>query len=78
MDNASIHRTIDIKDLVTERGFEIIYPLPYSPFLNPIEEFWSKLKGVVYKDPAPVRRNTKLSDRIKRASEHIFRKDCQA
>ncbi|KAG2223603.1 hypothetical protein INT45_001685 [Circinella minor] len=39
MDNAAIHKTIDVKDWVTERGFEIIYLPPYSPFLNPIEEF---------------------------------------
>ncbi|KAG2225686.1 hypothetical protein INT45_012158 [Circinella minor] len=78
MDNAAIHRTIDVKDWVTERGFEIIYLPPYSPFLNPIEEFWSKLKDVVNKDPASVRLNSKLSDRIKKASEHIFREDCQA
>ncbi|KAG2209879.1 hypothetical protein INT45_005146, partial [Circinella minor] len=52
MDNAAIHKTIDVKDWVTECGFEIIYLPPYSPFLNPIEEFWSKLKDVVNKDPA--------------------------
>ncbi|KAG2221889.1 hypothetical protein INT45_012533 [Circinella minor] len=78
MDNAAIHKTIDVKDWVTERGFEIIYLPPYSSFLNPIKEFWSKLKDVVNKDSASVRLNTKLSDRIKRASEYIFREDCQA
>ncbi|KAG2221165.1 hypothetical protein INT45_007742 [Circinella minor] len=78
MDNAAIHKTIDVKDWVTERGFEIIYLPPYSSFLNPIEEFWSKLKDVVNKDPASVILNTKLSDRIKRAPEYIFREDCQA
>ena len=78
MDNAAIHRTTDVKDWITERGFEIIYLPPYSPFLNPIEEFWSKLKDVVNKDPASVRLNTKLSDCIKKASEYIFREDCQA
>ncbi|KAG2221258.1 hypothetical protein INT45_012379 [Circinella minor] len=47
MDSAAIHKTIDVKDWVTERGFEITYLPPYSPFLNPIEKFWSKLKDVV-------------------------------
>ena len=28
------------------RGYNIIFLPPYSPFLNPIEEFWSKLKLV--------------------------------
>lgn len=38
-------------------------------FLNPIEDFWAKLKDVVEKDPASVRGNTQLSERIRRASE---------
>ncbi|ORE05708.1 hypothetical protein BCV72DRAFT_292852, partial [Rhizopus microsporus var. microsporus] len=51
----------------------------YSPFLNLIEEFWSKLKSVVNKDPASVRKkNTKLSEHITKASKHISKENCQA
>ena len=78
MNNAAIHKTIDVKDWVNERGFEIIYLPLYSPFFNPLKEFWSKCKDVVNKYAASERLNTKLSDRSKRASEHASRKDCQA
>ncbi|ORZ04484.1 hypothetical protein BCR42DRAFT_305026, partial [Absidia repens] len=43
-----------------------------------IEEFWAKLKNVFNKDPASVKKNTLLSDRICKASEHISKEDCQA
>ncbi|RCH80078.1 hypothetical protein CU098_006609, partial [Rhizopus stolonifer] len=53
LDNATIHKTLYIKDWIPQRGYEIIYLPALSPFLNPmVEEFWSKLKGVVNKDPA--------------------------
>ena len=45
MDNAPIHSPVKIRDLVESRGYKCLYLPPYSPFLNPIEEFWSKSKG---------------------------------
>jgi transposase len=33
--------------MVTERGYECIYLPPYSPELNPIEQFWSIVKNKV-------------------------------
>ncbi|KAL1929241.1 hypothetical protein VTP01DRAFT_2300 [Rhizomucor pusillus] len=77
MDNAAIHKTPEVKFWVAERGYQIRFWPPYSPFLNPIEEFWAKLKDVVNKDPASVIENTQLSDGIQHASEHITRDDCQ-
>ena len=40
MDNAPIHTPAKIRDLVENRGYKCLYLPPYSPFLNPIEEFW--------------------------------------
>jgi hypothetical protein len=62
MDNAPIHTPVKVRELVEGRGYKCLYLPPYSPFLNPIEEFWSKVK-------AGVRRNAltaddQLSDRI--------------
>ncbi|KAI7899520.1 uncharacterized protein BX663DRAFT_441302, partial [Cokeromyces recurvatus] len=48
---------------------------PYSPFLNPIEEFWSKLKTVVNNDPSSVRQNEKISDCIRNVSFYSSRED---
>lgn len=77
MDNASIHNTTEVKFWIAERGHQLLFLPPYSPFLNPIEEFWAKLKDVVNKDPAIVRKNTLVSDQIKDASVKISRQDCQ-
>ncbi|KAF8917727.1 hypothetical protein BGZ58_005079, partial [Dissophora ornata] len=45
MDNAPIHRMPIISEMIRERGYNPVYLPRYSPFLNPIEEFWSKLKA---------------------------------
>ncbi|EIE92185.1 hypothetical protein RO3G_16896 [Rhizopus delemar RA 99-880] len=45
MDNAAIHKVTEVKDLIASRGYKVIYLPPYSPFLNPIELFWSKMSG---------------------------------
>ncbi|KAF7685898.1 hypothetical protein CDIK_3353, partial [Cucumispora dikerogammari] len=42
MDNASIHKTNEVKRLLELSGFDFLYLLPYSPFLNPIENMFSK------------------------------------
>lgn len=50
MYNASIHQEKNVKEAAEFREFNILYPSPYSPFLNPIEEFWSKLKAGVKRE----------------------------
>ncbi|CEL60039.1 hypothetical protein RSOLAG1IB_12299 [Rhizoctonia solani AG-1 IB] len=45
MDNASIHKTRGIRELVEARGCRLLYLPPYSPELNPIEEAFSTIKA---------------------------------
>jgi transposase len=76
MDNAPIHTPVKIRELIESRGYRCLYLPPYSPFLNPIEEFWSKVK-------AGIRRNALsatdiLSDRICDSVQKVSRSDCQA
>jgi transposase len=76
MDNAPIHTSVKIRELIESRGYRCLYLPPYSPFLNPIEEFWSKVK-------AGIRRNALsatdiLSDRICDSVQKVSRSDCQA
>jgi transposase len=78
LDNASIHKSLMVKDWVEQRGYQMVFLPPYSLFLNPIEEFWSKLKSVVNNDPSSVRQDTKISERICNASVHISKDDCQS
>jgi transposase len=47
MDNLSSHKGDKVKELIEEQGCELIYLPPYSPDFNPIEEAFSKIKGLV-------------------------------
>lgn len=44
MDNAPIHTADEIEKMISKRGYRSVYLLPYSPELNPIENFWSTMK----------------------------------
>jgi transposase len=75
MDNASIHKAPEIMEMVEERGYRCVYLPPYSPFLNPIEEFWSKLKAGVKWDGLSATDN--LSVKINESAKKITERDCQ-
>jgi transposase len=47
MDNLTAHKGERIKELIEDRGCELIYLPPYSPDFNPIEEAFAKIKGVL-------------------------------
>ena len=75
MNNISIHKTEKVNNIVAKQGFEILCLPSYSPFLNPTEEFWSKLK-------AGVKRNLLTSDdnllpRIVNSAHHVSADDCK-
>lgn len=44
-DNATFHKSTEIKALIESVGCKLIFLPPYSPDLNPIEHFWAKLKA---------------------------------
>ena len=48
MDNCSIHIS-EVKDLLQQAGVILLFLLPYSPDLNPIEEAFSFVKGYLRK-----------------------------
>lgn len=47
MDNASFHHSERIKQMCDDAGIVLIYLPPYSPDLNPIEEFFAELKAFI-------------------------------
>ena len=49
MDNASFHRKKQLFSIAEKYGYRLIFLPPYSPELNPIEKFWSKLKRYLQK-----------------------------
>ena len=45
LDNATIHHSDEIENLITAIGATLIYSAPYSPHLNPIENYISIYKA---------------------------------
>lgn len=52
MDNVSVHKVVGVREAIEARGAVLFYLPPYSPDLNPIEQFFSKLKAVLRKAAA--------------------------
>jgi transposase len=47
MDNLSSHKVAGIREAVELAGADLVYLPPYSPDLNPIEQVFAKLKGLL-------------------------------
>jgi transposase len=52
MDNVSVHKVAGVRQAIEARGATLVYLPPYSPDLNPIELFFSKLKAILRKAAA--------------------------
>lgn len=70
MDNAPIHKHKDIKLYVESRGYDYVHLPPYSPELNPIEQFWSICKSKLKRE-ALLQEET-LTSRIKDACNSVL------
>jgi hypothetical protein len=55
MDNLSSHKGSRVRELIEERGCELMYLPPYSPDLNPIEGAFAKLKALLRRAGARTR-----------------------
>ncbi len=55
LDGLGAHRTNRVRELVEERGADLVFLPSYSPDLNPIEEAFSKIKNIVRKARARTR-----------------------
>jgi hypothetical protein len=47
MDNLPAHKPGRVRELIEDKGCGVVYLPPYSPDYNPIEEAFSKIKGVL-------------------------------
>jgi transposase len=52
MDNVGVHKVAGVREAIEARGATLLYLPPYSPDLNPIEQFFSKLKSLLRKAAA--------------------------
>ena len=75
MDNLTAHKGDRVRELIEERGCELLYLPPYSPDLNPIEEAFSKIKGILRK--AEARSPEALIEAMGRALEAITPQDAE-
>jgi transposase len=55
MDNLWAHKGERVRELIEEHACELMYLPPYSPDLNPIEQAFSKIKGLLRKAEARTR-----------------------
>jgi len=52
MDNLGSHKVAGVREAIEAAGARLLYLPPYSPDLNPIEQFFSKLKAILRKAAA--------------------------
>jgi transposase len=65
-----------VKEIVEGAGCELLYLPPYSPDLNPIEQAFSKVKGLMRK--AEVRTREALVEAMGRALDAVTVRDVRA
>jgi len=64
-----------VRELIEERGCELLFLPPYSPDLNPIEEAFSKVKGLLRRAGARTRKA--LVEAMGRALDAVTAGDIQ-
>ena len=52
MDNLQVHKMKKVRELIEGRGCQLVFLPSYSPDFNPIEEAFSKVKGLLRKAKA--------------------------
>lgn len=75
MYNAPIHTNKDIQLYIEGRGYGYIYLPPYSPELNPIEQFWSVCKSKLKRET--LLDEETLTSRIQDACNRVLLSDLQ-
>lgn len=73
MDNAPIHTAEDIEKYIVRRDYGCVYLPPYSPELNPIEQFWSVVKSKLKREK--LLDNETLTSRISEACNRVLLSD---
>jgi len=74
MDNLSSHKGVEVSALIKARGAELLFLPPYSPDLNPIENAFAKLKGLLRK--AAERTRDDLWNRIGELLDQFSSQEC--
>ena len=75
VNNLSAHKGERVRELIEARGCELLYLPPYSPDFNPIEEAFSKIKGLLRK--AQARSREALVEALGRAISAVSAMDAR-
>ncbi len=75
MDNLSAHKGERVRELVEGAGCELLYLPPYSPDFSPIEEAFSKIKGLMRK--AEARSREALVEAMGQALDAVTARDAR-
>lgn len=75
MDNLQVHKMKRVRELVEDAGAEVLFLPPYSPDFSPIEEAFSKMKGILRRIGARTREA--LLEATAEALEAVSRKDAR-
>ena len=74
MDNLAAHKAAGVTEAIATAGGSVLYLPPYSPDLNPIEQWFAKLKALLRK--AAARTFDALIHAIARALETFTPNEC--
>ena len=75
MDNLAAHKVAGIEEAIAAVGASVLYLPPYSPDLNPIEQFIAKLKALLRK--AAARTKETLRAAVAEALKHCTQAECR-
>ena len=75
MDNLTSHKGPRVREMIEEKGCELLYLPPYSPDFNPIEEAFAKLKALLRK--AEGRTREALLEAMGRALDAVTASDAR-
>ena len=73
MDNLQVHKSARVKELIEATGAEVLFLPPYSPDFSPIEEAFSKVKGILRRVGARTREG--LTEATGQALDAVSRQD---
>jgi transposase len=74
LDNLSSHKVAGVEQAINAVGATVLYLPAYSPDLNPIEKFFSKLKALLRK--AAKRDINSLWKKIGKLLDHVSQSEC--
>ena len=73
MDNLQVHKSKRVRELIEGRGASVLFLPPYSPDFSPIEETFSKVKGILRRIGARTREA--LTEATGQALNAVSRRD---